>query len=699
MRTRTVPPLSLPGLFLLLLPGADATRAADPLLPPAQVAALASEVSGAAAYQTAQELTLHHRMRASEGFNAAVEVVRGKLRAAGFEDVEVIRLPADGRFYGTQKSRPAWKVEFAELWEQVGSGEGGGAPWRDRERVASWADAPITLAQDSESGEVAAELVDVGAGTAEADYDGKSVAGKLVLISAQPSAAYALAVDKFGAAGIVSWAQNQRTGWWGEDASLIRWGHLNTFPRPKTFAFMVSPARAKAWSDRLKGGGVVRLRASVRAGQQPGSYDIVSVAIPGADPRSRAEEIAFTCHLDHPRPGANDNASGCSTLVEIARSLRSLVTSRRIEPPQRTIRFYWPPEVEGSLALLNGRPEIAPRTRAVLHLDMVGGRREATKAIFHVTRNPESLPSVVDDVSRSIASWLNEQSANYAATGAADYPLVEGNGTKDPLAADFARFTMGSDHQVWAEGSFRIPAIYLNDWPDRYIHTNADRVENLDPTKLRRVAFLAAGAALYLANLDASRLGGLWPVVRQQALARSAEAVERASRLATVAERSDLLRRFVERERAAWASVRNFAEVPQPIADDARAFFDHLEATLGGPFARPAVEATAAGARVYRRSAAVKGTMDGFGYSWFEDHAAQETLREPALLAHRGPWGGGSEYAYEALNLVDGVRSVDEIRAALAATYGPVDLETVAEYLAALERLGVVTGVTSAPAR
>ena len=48
---------------------------------------------------------------------------------------------------------------------------------------------------------------------------------------------------------------------------------------------------------------------------------------------------------------------------------------------------------------------------------------------------------------------------------------MDPEGSKRALQAEFVDFTAGSDHQVWAEGSFRVPAIYLNDWPDRYIHT------------------------------------------------------------------------------------------------------------------------------------------------------------------------------------------------------------------------------------
>ena len=73
-----------------------------------------------------------------------------------------------------------------------------------------------------------------------------------------------------GAAGLVSWAQNQKTGWWGDDQSLIRWGHLDTWPRIPTFAFMVSPARAHAWQARLAKGEAIRLHAMVEAGRTPG---------------------------------------------------------------------------------------------------------------------------------------------------------------------------------------------------------------------------------------------------------------------------------------------------------------------------------------------------------------------------------------------------------------------------------------------
>ena len=68
-----------------------------------------------------------------------------------------------------------------------------------------------------------------------------------------------------------------------------------------------------------------------------------------------------------------------------------------------------------------------------------------------------------------------------------------------------------------------------------------------------------------------------------------------------------------------------------------------------------------------------------------------------ALLRRNGLWGGG--YDYEALNLVDGRRTVGQIRDALAAIYGPVPEAEVSEYLQALEKIGILIrgGDTHAP--
>jgi aminopeptidase YwaD len=660
------------------------------LLPRPAVAALADEVNGAAALATATALSEHHRMRGSRGFAAAADAIAERARSYGLAEVRVEEFTADGsQFYGTQRARPAWNAEFAELWEMRSDGAGG---WRREALIASWEEMPISLAQDSWSGEARARLVDVGAGTAEGDYAGKEVRGRLVLTSSQPGAVAPLAVQRHGAAGIVSWAQNQRSAWWGEDRTLVRWGHLDGWAPFRTFGFMVSPRQAAAWRERLERGETVMLDARVAAGQTPGVYHVVTAAIPGADPRLRHEEIVFTCHLDHPRPGANDNASGCAAILESARTLQALVGAGRIAPPARTLRFVWPPEIEGTLAILAARPEWARRVRAVVHMDMVGGGPE-TKAVFHVTRGPASLPHFVNDVAEAFGRFVNEESYRHAATGAADHPLVAEGGGRGPLLARFAEFSMGSDHQIYTEGSWRIPAIYLNDWPDRYIHTHRDVPDNLDPTKLERAAFIGAASGYFLAAMGPADVGAVERAVAVSRTHRFAQSLEREAQLSG-AELENHRRFRGEFERGVNASVREFlTPVPAAAAAGVLPPADPRPAPLYGEVAPPAETPPAGPATLYRRNPAVRGTMDAFGYSYLTEHLGAEREARLRLPRHQGLWGSGAHYAYDALNLVDGRRSVLAIRDDLAGMYGPVPLELVAEYLAALESIGVVRRV------
>jgi aminopeptidase YwaD len=650
-----------------------------PLLAEKDVAALANELSGETAKRNLEGLARFHRQRGSLGFHSAAELVAERARAYGLSDVEILQFPADGRiFYGTQRSRPAWDAESAEL-EEVKDGK------EVKEKIASYEAEPIVLAEDSESADVTADLVDVGEGTKESDYTGKGVKGRIVLVSAQPGAVEDLAVGKFGAAGMVSYAQNQKTAWSGEDENLIRWGHLETFSANQTFGFMVSLKTARRLRERLAKGEKITLHAVVKAGQHAGFYEVVTAVIPGADPKLKEEEIAFSCHLDHQRPGANDNASGCVTILEVARTIEKLIQEGKLVRPARTIRFIWPPEIEGTVTLLNAKPEFRSRIKAVVHMDMVGGGPE-TKAVFHVTRGPMSLPSFVHDVAWAYAEFVNEESYKFAATGKAEYPFVAPEGGKEPLRAEYSAYTMGSDHDVYQDSSFGIPAIYLNDWPDRYIHTNFDTAANIDPTKLKRAAFIGAASGYFLAGMNVVNAQGFHAVLFSNAMTRRAQALERP----LGREYTNLLRRNVEYDVRAAESLYQF--LGSDISG-ASALVPGLGELAGGEKPAHGDYVSGEGLLKFRRKVEPKGPLAVFGFDYFAEHAKAAGVPTPKLLSYEGLWGAGEEYAYEVLNFADGKRNAQEIRDAVSAEYGPVPLETVVEYLKALGKIGLVEAV------
>src|ERR1700722_17580806 len=662
-RTLLIPAL----LCAIALPCA----AQSPLLSEKDVAALAQELSGEIAKRNLEGITRFHRQRGSQGFHAAAEIIVERARAYGLTDVQILQFPADGKiYYGTQRSRQPWDAEFAELWEIVNT--------QPTIKISSYEAEPVTLAEDSESADVTASLIDVGEGTKERDYADKDVKGQIVLVAAQPGAVQDLAVGKFGAAGIVSYAQNQKTAWSGEDENLIRWGHLESFSLNKTFAFMFSLKTARAYQARLAAGERIKLHATVKAGQHPGFTELVTATIPGADPRLKNEEIAFSCHLDHQRPGANDNASGCATILEVARTLQKLIATGKLARPARTIRFIFPPEIEGTLALLNSKPELAKRIKVVVHMDMVGGGPE-TKAVFHVTRGPMSLPSFVQDVAWAFAEWVNEESYQFAATGKAEYPLVSAEGGKEPLRAEYSAYSMGSDHDVYQDSSFGIPAIYLNDWPDRFIHTNLDSAANIDATKLKRAGFIGAASGYFLANQTKFNWSSVWLAVKQGQLYRQALRGLRERGL-TAPDRGGVELPSCLYERAIEEQVITLSTVHDSEYEGAG--LKPRECwTFYAPMGKPAPDVEAAFKIKFKRRTAPRGPMAVFGYDYFEvEWSKRGHTTKPKLLENGGLWGGGEEYAYEVLNFADGTRNARKIRDAVSAEYGPVALELVEEY-------------------
>jgi aminopeptidase YwaD len=671
-------------LFVLIMSPIQGLFAqGNSLLPDSLIRPLDAELSGELAKRNLEYIARLHRMRGSVDYRKAIEFITAQLRAYGLQQIETIQIPADGKtFYGTQKSRLAWEADFAELWEL----EKQGTAWKPIRRIADWESMPITLAEDSESGDVTAELVDIGAGNAEANYAGKTIAGKLVLTSSPPNAVIALAIEKYKAAGIISSTQNQRSAWWQEDENLIRWGHLDSFSPLKTFCFMVSLKEARSLQQRLSRGEIIQLHAQVKAGKHPGFYEFVTAVIEGSDPGLKEQEIAFTCHLDHQRPGANDNASGSMTILEIARTVNKLIQTGQLARPKRSLRFIWSPEIEGTSALLSQRPPYASRIKAVIHMDMVGGGPQ-TKAVFHVSRGPQSLPSFVNDIGEAVGAYLNQETKNFASGEPASHPFIAQEGGKEPLLAVLGEFSLGSDHEVYSEGSFRIPSIYLHDWPDRYIHTNFDLPAYIDPTKLKRAGFIGAASGYLLASLTNKQESAIWNLVKQQSIGRTSTMLQRLTFLNP--EDAAATQAFHwSHERGVFTSLGNFLTISAPIKKEADLFYLSLEKTLSTPTTQLTVAKKAA--VIYRRNDQIKGPMSVFSYDYFIDHYGSAKAKTIRLLDYQGRWGAGSEYAYEVLNFVNGQRTVTDIRHAVSAELGPIPIELVAEYLQALASIEVI---------
>jgi aminopeptidase YwaD len=666
---------------------------AETLLERAVLTALDEELSGVAAKDHVGRLTQLHRVPASPGFHEAIEYVMGRARAAGLSDVHVETFAGDGTsWFGTLHGNRGWRVEGGSL-DEVGP---------QPRRIVSYDDVRLAVADNSESADVTVELVDVGAGTQRSDYAGKDVRGKLVLCDATPSACHRQAVEELGAAGLVSYNSNQVSAWWRDDQDLIRWGHLDARGRKNAFAIMISVREARALQQRLARGEHITLHAVVRARNDDAmGYETLVATIPGTDPA--AGDIVFSCHLDHEKPGANDNASGCAANLEIARTLKTLIDAKRIPSPRRTIRFIWPSEMTGTIAYLAKYPEIASRIRAAVHLDMVGGDPFITKSVLHVTRSPWSIASVTDDVEEVFGRYVIDGAMRAAGDGDMTRAVRSRGGSKDAFWADITPYESGSDHWIYQEGGFAIPSIYLRDHPDIYIHTTGDRPDNIEPTKIKRSAFIAAASGYYLAAMPDhgaallrlsyanahERLAedGRRAVAMVSDTASTRSTTERDARnrdgvnivaqgLLREQRRLRSLSRFVELDADLQGGTEYVARLSAALTDTAKGLLSMLPV---------APTRAAADQRIPVRNPAVKGPLAPGG-DWVREKAGSGSV---SIAIVRVP--NSDDVTYEIVNFIDGARTVSEIRDAVSAEFEPLELGAVAEYLDVLAKAGAVS--------
>jgi aminopeptidase YwaD len=653
--------MRVPALLLTLALAAPA--AAEPrriaFWPDTVPVTIQRHVDGAYVLGAVRSLGKFHRVQGSPGFRAAADWLVGELKGRGLADAAVEHLPADGKTrYAQFRSYLGWTATEGRLEEVM----------PQLRRLGDFATQPVALADYSQDADVSAELVDVGAGADAAAYQGQDVRGKLVLADGALPAVHRLAVEERGAAGIVSDFPNQRTAWSGLDPDLVRWGHLSPYQTANRFAFMISPGMAGELRRELAHG-AVRLSAHVRAKMVPASFDVVSATIPGTDPA--AGEIVLTAHLCHELAGANDNASGSAALLGVARALRAAVADKTLPAPRRTIRLLWLPEISGSQAWLISHPDLARNLRAGIHLDMVGGRPDITHAALHLSRTAGSLPHIVNQIARAWTSDVDRASTEFAEKATGD-GLIWPPGGRDALVTDLRPLELGSDHQVFE--AFGVPMVYFHDWPDVTIHTSKDVPDNLDATKLGRVAYMTAGIAWTLAALpdaEAARLVAL-------AHAATDERVATARRTALDRGVAADDARLAEREAVAVGvdELASLAAMWPATAAEVRRVSAALTAS----------QPRAAGSRdprVPERTAAVRGPLDVYYYNHLATVLGES--RPQVALEKRDEM-----LAYEALNLVDGKRSVGAIRDLLTGRYAPVPLAEVAEWIDLLARAGVV---------
>jgi len=359
---------------------------------------------------------------------------------------------------------------------------------------------------------------------------------------------------RLGALGFITDAP-ARTGAAGEEHP----GRIELEPRSPLFAFSLTRAQLGRVKPLLDAGAEARVLIEVDA---TASMPVVSGVLPGDE---AGGEVWLTAHLCHPRPGANDNASGVAALLGVAAALRA----ERARAPRRSIRFFWGPEFLGVAAVLHERMASEGRAglpSAVINVDMAGEDQALCGSPFLLERGPDFRPSLLVPFAEHVVGEVFARTAAHPGGW---------------QAIPFAGF---SDHALFADPSTASAAVQLCHAPDRFNHSAADTLDKVSAVEMSRTMVAASALAWMMASPGALPASGVERIVGDWCGRQLAAARRVASRFEghQEGEWSRRLLRHVERSNAAMRALVHPGTGPEAPAAPVRGRV--LRRRWAGPF-------------------------------------------------------------------------------------------------------------------
>lgn len=406
------------------------------------------------------------RQTGAPGAVAAAEFIAEQFRALGLE-------PA-----GTQGYLQAFDAPYAEVTSLpslvVTDGSG-----RVHRSFALGRDFRYLWGGRAGGGDVEAPVVWVGDGEGD-DYELVDVKGQVAFCRTPNFAPALRQAVEHGARGLLIMADSDRR-------IVARRSYRELLDRQSAIpAFWITTSVASALLNdganaldalqALDGARPLTARAHLRMTLQepPSSTGRNVLALwPGADPVAKHQLLVLGAHYDHLGldangelyPGANDDASGVATLIEIARSWRAAGYS-----PSCSVLFAaWDGEEQGlfgSTYYVQHARLPLPSTFGMIQLDMVG---VASQGVMTIEGSDNETGAQLLQSARLLG-----------------------------IDATGVRGGSGSDHQPFLMSGVASSLLIWDGAHVPYYHTPSDVPETLQPERLRQAGALASHASLVL---------------------------------------------------------------------------------------------------------------------------------------------------------------------------------------------------------
>jgi len=221
--------------------------------------------------------------------------------------------------------------------------------------------------------------------------------------------------------------------------------------------------------------------------------------IEGRDPELKEEMILYLAHFDHMGTdgnggvfnGADDNASGCVGLLEIAEAFKA-----EKKPPRRSVGFLWVSAEEiglfGSNYFANHPLIPIERIVSVINLDMIGRTKTAEDALSGrggLTIAGGDTVKVIGGLQSSLLMELNEQSLREMGM-VGNYEFNDINHPE--------RYFYRSDHINFARKD--IPVLFYSTGTHKDYHTIADTEDKIDYAKFEKMVRMSFNTGFKVAD-------------------------------------------------------------------------------------------------------------------------------------------------------------------------------------------------------
>ena len=448
---------------------------------------ITSEFKGDVALETTAFVEQFWRVAGNTGFNKTVYSIVEKLETVGFvedskaKDEDILTYRIEKR----PMKRPTWEPIDASLRIQ-----GEEIPLLEYKTNRNMI---YQYASSTPTGGVTAEVIYVESTEVLEKLD---VRGKIVYIHESPYRFYKPAIIKGGALGLISY-NNPDYLQPEKNVTSIQFRGIPYTAETPAWGIALS-YQAKERLEKALAKGKVTVNAFVKTNIYPSEELTVVATIKGSElPK---ESLVFSAHIQE--PGANDNATGVGTQLEMALLTADLIKSEKLAL-KRTLIFLWGDEIISTRRYIEEKEK---RTSAInwgISLDMVGENTAITGGTFLIEKMPD--PSAIWTRGNDKHSeWggrkmkLEEMKPHYLN----DFIITvfEDQGKRANWEVKTNPFEGGSDHTPFLDAD--LPGILLWHFTDQFYHTDNDRIDKVSQETMKNVGTAALVSAYTLLNSD-----------------------------------------------------------------------------------------------------------------------------------------------------------------------------------------------------